>query len=238
MQFRILLIALLSPTLLFAQEDEMFKPASPESQAYHEYRLKTTTPPYGLSKVKALVANLKDDNPAITSQQYHALSLREKFTYHMIHAESYNQNCDIPPIIQEEQKKISGFLPEAFNEANWSTRQLDFLTGNRDSVMAIIKESAERSKRIGLNYKHALVEINAVEMIPYLISYFQRDRKDMDILTVLLLLMRKADYEPFKSSSSYTKLYGNEASFYNTLNYNKANEDLIVERATGLYKSK
>lgn len=237
-----ILFALLLPLLAIAQEEDTWKEASAESQAYHTYRMKTTVPPYGLTKVKALIENITttgDDNNALEAKDYLALSFREKFTYNMIQAESYSQNCDVMPPIQDEHKKIAGHLPDAFDEASWSSRQTDFLVSNRDSVMEIIKESANRSKRLGLNYKHAIVEINGVEMIPFLVEFYNRDHKDLDILTVLLLLMRNVKYPPFMSSVSYTKLYTDESNYYfSHLQYNKANEELIIKRAMDLYKSK
>ncbi len=83
-------------------------------------------------------------------QNIEELSFREKFTYHMIHAESYSQNCDAMPPIQNEQKKIFAYLPDAFDEYDWSDRQTAFLQKNRDSIIALITESMTRSKRIGV----------------------------------------------------------------------------------------
>ena len=236
-----ILFALLLPLLAIAQEESEWKEASPESQAYHDYRMKTTVPPYGLAKVKALITGIAasdDDNEALDTKEYLALSLREKFTYNMIHAESYSQNCDAMPPIQDEHKKIAGHLPDAFGEWSWSNRQTDFLVTNRDSVMEIIKESANRSKRLGLNYKDAIVEINGLEMIPFLVEFYNRDHKDLDILTVLLLLMHNVKYPPFMTSASNTKLYGDNSDYRAFLQYNKANEELIIKRVMDLYNSK
>ncbi|UYQ94195.1 hypothetical protein MKQ68_03700 [Chitinophaga horti] len=232
------LFALLLPIGVLAQE---YKEPSAASKAYHEYRLKKSVPPYGLEKVNGLLAAAGDNEggKAIPAKAYLALSLREKFTYTMIHAESYSQNCDIVLPEEGEEKHIYGYLQgDVFNEAEWSDRQRDFLQGNRDSVMALIKESANRSKRLGRNYKLALFEINAVEMIPFLVEFYQRDRKDHDILTVLLMLMLEGKYQPFMSSSSYAKLYGPNSSYSAYLQYNKANEDLIIQRAMDYYRSK
>jgi len=225
---------------LSAQDDGVWRPASKESQAYHEYRIKLSVPPYGLAKVKGLIAKIKvddEDNEALGKTVYEALSLREKFTYHMIHAESYSQNCDAMPPIQEEHKKVFAFLPDAFDEYAWSDRQSAFLKKNRDSVMALIKESAARSKRIGVNFKHAIVEINAKEMIPFLIAAFNDNKKDLDILTVLLQLMKDNEYEPFLQSASYKKLYSDESNYMSYLNFNKGNEDLIIKRAMDFYNA-
>ena len=53
-----------------------------------------------------------------------------------------------------------------------------------------------------------------------------------------MLLMKKNQYPEFKQSISYTKLYKLDTDTYSAyLNYNKANEDLIIQRATNFYKT-
>jgi len=233
-----ILLILLLPIASLAQDNDHGKDPSAESKAYHEYRMKMTTPPYGLDKVQTLISDFDQDvHHELYTKDYLALSLREKFTYHMIYPESYSQNCDPSLPEYNEEKKIFGYLQDVFGEQAWSGRQTDFFVENRDSVMAIIKESATRSKRMGLNYKHAILEIDGVEMIPFLVEFYNRDHKDLDILTVLLNLMRDAKYPPFISSPSYAKLYGPQSGSYPFLQYNKANEELIIKRAMDLFNS-
>lgn len=223
---------------VFAQNETEWKEPSKESQAYHEYRNRSTVPPYGLAKVKGLIKGIKvddEDNETLSEKAYNSLSLREKFTYHMVHAESYSQNCDAMPPIQDEQKKIFAYIPEVFNEYAWSERQKGFLTGNRDSVIALIKESVARTKRIGVNYKQAIVEMNAKEMIPFLIGTYNVTKKDHDILTLLMELMKDNEYGPFLQSATYKKLYGEESNYQDFLDFNKANEEMIIKRATDFY---
>ncbi|MCX2450125.1 hypothetical protein OQX61_02470 [Pedobacter sp. PLR] len=237
---------MLSSTLVFAQEDNQeFKEASPASQAYHTNRLKITVPPYGLVKVKALIAGIKATGGdgdvyfnVLSPKNYQSLSLPEKFTYHMIHAEVSSQNCDIPTPILEEELKIFGNLPDAFDEESWSERQLNFLVSNRDSVLSLISESINRSKKVGLNYKITIEYVNGWEMIPLLIKTYNIDHKDHDILTVLIQLMKKNDYQPFMTSATYLKLYGNNSTYRSFLNFNKANEDLIISRAENFYNGR
>lgn len=89
-----LLLVLFSLSVV-AQDELPWKEASKESQAYHEYRIKTTTPPYSLAKVQALIKKIKYDEEneidALNKKSYDALSLREKFTYSMVHGESFSQ---------------------------------------------------------------------------------------------------------------------------------------------------
>ena len=99
-----------------------------------------------------------------------------------------------------------------------------------------MSESIERARRVGVNYKNAIVEINATEMIPLLISTYNTDKKDHDILTLLMLLMLNNKYPAFMSSVSYTKLYASKESRWSAcLNFNAANEALIIQRATDFY---
>lgn len=235
-------MALLVPVLAFSQEELPWKEASASSQAYHKYRQKSTIPPYGLAKVKKLVSGIvylesdgSNGTSSLSNKAYLALSLREKFTYHMIHAEVSSQNCDVSPPILEEDKKIFGNLPDAFDEAAWSERQENFLVNNRDSVLALIKASVSRTNRVGLNYKAAIVQVNGKEIIPFLIETYKRDQKDYDILTVLMLLMKKGEYKPFMTSASFVKLYGSKSTYLSFIDHNKANEELIINRATAFY---
>lgn len=245
---RILFLALgiFTSIPIFAQEaSERWVEASPASQAYHANRFKNTTPPYGLARVKALIAGIKTTAgdgeisfDALSPKNYQSLSLPEKFTYHMIHAEVSSQNCDIPTPILEEDFKIFGSLPDAFDEASWSDRQLNFLISNRDSVLSLISESVNRSKKVGLNYKTAIEHVNGWEVIPVLIKTYKIDHKDHDILTVLIQLMKKNDYQPFMTSASYLKLYGKNSTYTSFINLNQANEDLILNRAEAFYNGR
>jgi len=212
------------------------------SQAYHDYRRRLTVPPYGILKVRALLPGIKsdkEDNEALQAKEYDGLSLREKFTYHMIHAESYSQNCDYIPAPRDEHLKIFAYIPDAFNEFSWSERQTKFLSAHRDSVVALMRESMARTKKVGKNFKEAILEVNAKEMIPDIIAAYKANKaeKDLDLLSLLMLLMKDNEYEPFLLSGSYKKLYAEDTSYQSYLNYNKANEELIIKRATDFYNA-
>jgi hypothetical protein len=202
-------------------------------------------PPYGLGKVKALIEKIKSQNDpeggdesteALDPKVYASLSFNERFTYHMIHPESFSQNCDILPMRADEEHRIFGHLQDIFGEFDWSEHQLKFLKDNRDSVMQLMKPVIEKDKKIGGNFKEAIVEMNANELIPYLIDFYNREKKDHDILTVLMLLMKNNNYPEFMNSPSYKKLYAQQEGEYAAyLVYNKANQELIIQRATNFY---
>ncbi|MBO9727279.1 MAG: hypothetical protein J7623_01445 [Chitinophaga sp.] len=237
----VLFVFVAAHTIGFAQETEDYSQITKETLNYEEYRVKITRPPYGLEKVLGLISRIKeteDENLVLNQKDYMALSLREKFTYHMIHPETYSQNCDATPPVPESEKKIFGQLPDGFNDFSWSERQGKFFDANRDSVIALMSESINRSNRVGINYKRAIADINGREMIPLLISTYNKDHKDKDILTLLMLLMKNNEYTPFMTSASYKKLYAapnQESSYRAYLVGNTANEELIIQRATAFY---
>src|SRR5215831_3946918 len=204
-------------------------------------------PPYGLDTVKALIAKAKadttqdDETEAIDEKTFNSLPLEQKFTYVMIHQETYHQNCDILPERTEEAHRIYGHLPNFFDEGEtgyeWSERQLKFLKDNRDSIEMLMKPLIEKNNTIGGNFEVAIVEMNAKELIPYLIDFYKKKKQDHDILTILMLLMKENKYPEFMNSTSYQKLYKDEDSYSAYLTYNQANEELIFQRAMRFYLS-
>jgi hypothetical protein len=202
-------------------------------------------PPYGLEKIKVMTANvLRLEEPdggdeytdSLDKKVFDSLTLREKFTYNMIHPEFWAQNCDILPFHKEKSTRIFGTLPEIYGEMMWSDTQTKFFKDHRDSIQVWMKEQIEKEGRIGENFREAIVEMNATGMIPVLVEIARKETKDHYTLTTLLLLMEKNNYSEYMSSSSYKKL-ADHSSYENPpyLVYNKANEDLIIQRATNFY---
>jgi len=206
-----------------------------------------TVPPFGLEKVRALIGKIKvvDDTAGedgfletMDDKTYAALSLDEKFTYNMIHTEDYSQNCDGMPARSDLDHRIYGQLPGIFGEYSWSQRQLAFYKDNRDSVESLMKILVARDTMIGKNMRAAIVEMNGVQLIPFIVDSYRKSegKKDHFLLTVLLLLMKNNLYMEFINSQSWTKLYGRHEDSYSAyLVFNKANEDLIIQRATNFY---
>lgn len=246
-QICLLLSCLLAASSASFSQDTDYKEPSRKSQAYHESRLYVATPPYGLEKVRKLMKKMvdvpdKDESDmgtlSLSSKAYASLTIREKFTYTMIHGESYSQACDVFLAEDGEENRIYKRLPDFFAEESWSDRQVKFLKDNRDSVMTLIRESVTRSKKFGLNYKAAILEINGVEMIPFLVGYFNQQKKDGDILTLMNLLMKENKYPPFMNSATYQKLYSSENIYQGYIEFNKANEELIIKRALEFYQTR
>ncbi len=80
-------------------------------------------------------------------------------------------------------------------------------------------------------------EINAKEMIPFLIATYNLTKKDLDILTLLMQMMKDNEYEPFLMSAYYRKLYSEDSDYMSYLNYNKGNEELIIKKAMEFYNA-
>jgi hypothetical protein len=201
-----------------------------------------TIPPYDLENVKMLskriyyVADGDEGIDSLDRKSYDSFSLRAKFTYNIIHPEFFHQLCDILPQHPDKANRIYGTLPDILGEYDWSPSQLAFFTNNRDSVAAFMKELSEKEGRVGANFREIIVDCNATGMIPFLIDAARKETKDHDDLTVLMLLMKKNRYSEFTGSSSYRKLYEVERDEYSRyLVFNKANEDLIIQRATNFY---
>ncbi|HTQ10042.1 MAG TPA: hypothetical protein VMI31_08235 [Fimbriimonadaceae bacterium] len=208
---------------------------------YHESRLAFTYPPYGLAKVKGLIARLKDDKEGderLPAKTFDALPFDEKFTYVMIHAEDFSQNCAGMPEIAGENKKIFGHTPGAFeaDERTWSERETGFLNHNRAKVIRLLRDSM-RSGHVGINVKGAIEETKAYELIPDLIAAHERDPDDHDLLTVMMLLMDDAKYKPFMATTVAKKLYGDNSNYQGAIEDTPAHEKLIVTLAGMFAKS-
>ncbi|MDR2121953.1 MAG: hypothetical protein LBP34_02405 [Flavobacteriaceae bacterium] len=224
-----------------------------ESRDYHEYRIGNSIPPYALSKIKNKMLKLDkgligeevkriEDNGEyyfpLSEKDFSKLSVKEKFAYTMIYPENKPLTEVKEEVILDEDKKIFGNLVPVFTENGWSERQRNFLGENRKEVIGLIKESALKDRRLGLNYKIALKEMNAVETIPFLVDFYTtKDKKDRDILTLLILLMNDNKYYPFTRSNVYHALYGNDKQSLHesSIEYSKMNEEYIVKTANNFY---
>lgn len=229
---------------LVAQEQKEPQPNA-ASRQYHEFREKLSEPSYGLSKIKALIKKIKTKETEdgmgeapLTDAAYNALTVEERFTYTMIHGEVWSQNCDVSMPVLGEEKKIFRYFPSPFGgEQLWSERQKEFMKKNRVKVMALIKETMNSKRHMGVNLKAAVLEINAIELIPDMVKLYNRDHKDHDILTVLMNLMADNKYAPFMVSASYKKLFAEGARYDAYLDANSANQKLTTDRAMAFYKS-
>ena len=218
------------------------------SAAYHESRFTETAPVYALAKVRKLIKGIKptkinDDESslALSAKVFEGLSVQAKFTYCMIHGEVSTQNCDMMPAIVGEENKIFARIPGAFDsEQSWSDRQTSFMEKHRETLIDLIRATIKSQHQVGVNLKHAILELDASSLIPDLVAvYKQTHQRDNDILTVCCLLMKSGKYKPFVTSQSYRKLYGDEnASYKSYIEGNDANKALTIQRAMAFYKTR
>jgi len=237
-----LFLLTLSTTTSFAQDGE--PQVSAATKRYHEYRYENTEPTYGLGKVKAAIKKIKrnpkdEEDQSLPTPIFNALSTKEKFTLCMIHGEVASQNCDGMPWIVGEEKKIFAQPVGFFNdEEMWSDRQTKFLQTHRGEVIGMLRETMRKKSRVGANLKAAISAVHANELIPDLVKVYRKDRKDQDILTLLMVLMKDGQYKPFLASPSYRKLYGKDANYQSFVEANPANQKLTIDRAMAFYKTR
>lgn len=237
-----LCLAVAAAASLFAQ-DEMDGPRpSKESLKYSEFRSQSVEPTWGLAKIKKIVMNLKEDeemNRRVADKVFNSWSLSEKFTYTMIHGEDFSQNCDMMPLILDEHKKVFSYFPGVFgDESAWSQRQMKFMENNRSQVLDLMKQTILSKKIVGNNIKNAIWNLNGVELIPTLVSVYNKDKKDHDILTLMMLMMKDAKYPSFVKSSIYKKLYGTEENWRSRVMYSPELSGEVIRLANSFYKSK
>jgi sulfatase modifying factor 1 len=203
-------------------------------------------PPYGLKKVEAAIRKMLPSDGSFPYGQslvlkesvYSSFSLAEKFTYNMIHAETYSQMCTIQMPRGYEPASIYGQMTNLFGEYSWSDRQLTFFTANRDSVQQLMKTVIEKEGQAGVNFLEVIVLINAKEMIPCLIDAYHKNTSNRYILTTLMLLMSNNKYPGFVHSDFYNKLYNRQTDGYSAyLAYSKVTEESIIRQAINFYHS-
>jgi hypothetical protein len=219
-KFSLLFVPFLCGLSLKATAQQKAAPDESPDLAFAIYRTSDTVPPYDLDKVKALIDSEKrrekkpgskrlgDTFVILPDHVFAALPFEEKFTYVMIHPETYSQNCSAAVFMIGSQERITGWLPGSRYSMLWSQRQTDFLHKNRSMVIALLKQEIERGRHVGLNIKHAVSELNADSLIPSLVAAFQRDKKDVDILALLIMLMKQGNCASFRRTPIYDKLYG------------------------------
>jgi len=208
--------------------------------AFFSFEHRDAVPPYGLDKVSKLIYEIKGDQYSGTSldeKTYQSLLLREQFTYHMIHPEQFAQICSMDLSRADRQKAIFAQLPLIFQGFKWSERQWKFFSTNRDSVIAWMDECIRQENKVGLNFKRAIVYLNASKMTPLLIRTYTLGPKDNNLLTVLMLLLKQSKYPPFLASPLYKKLYeAEDASYHSAVDFSFDNELLILSCATDFSK--
>jgi len=199
-----------------------------------------TYPDYGLEQVQAFIRQNKDRRESLMNTPasdggFDSLSLREKFTYAMIHPERYLQNCSGSEYFFR-RGKLFARLSSGYNENMLSRRQIHFLKTNRDSVMTFIRAITRGANTWGINLKQAIIEINGWEMIPAMAAYHRQRPDDTDVLTTFMQLMANDVFGEFVQSPYYDPLYGAQSRYNAIIDYNKTTETFIINTAMNYYK--
>ncbi len=224
-----------------AQAPVMPKDGGSESGNYRLQRFYISEPLYGLQKIKGLIRGFVPIPSApkkVDTKIYDLFSLPEKFTYNMIYPESFSQLCSRMLQVEDEQNKLFAYLPDVFGTQAWSKKQRDFFQDNRDSVIKLLKACILSNNRLGLNFKWVIVNINAKSLIPLIISVYNFDKKDHDLLTVLMLLMYENHYSEFLNSRIWKDLYsGADANYKWFIDAGGETGDLVINYATNFYNA-
>jgi hypothetical protein len=211
--------------------------------AFREYRVKITEPTFGLEKIKGILkkykAGTEESDSTIPVKVWNSLSTKEKFTYCMLRGEAYAQNCDAVPVNVKEEKVVYANPMVGFNdEHSWSQRQLDWLKANRKTVIRLTRETIKTRQRTGANLRMLILELNAKELIPDVISAYEIKTKDHDALSLVSSMMKEANYGPYTKSKIFPTLYGPDFSYYHSVIYSKSLHEEIKKHGLSFAKTK
>lgn len=242
---------ILSNTILFAQDDPSECKQYPKD-AKTVLKKKLGKKYDSLVRLKDGWEDDSDYSYYLTDNEFKNLSSYESFVYCLLFPEMFNQNCDPIEEIDEEnywdhnaqskaikpELRVYGYI-STYDDFSLSDRQVEKLKRNRSQIIQYIKQNVEGKTKIPCNYKNIIIQTNAIESIPWLISFFNNNshKRDKEILTVLCSIMYQNNYKPFMESKTCAKLYlGLKRTDY--IEFNSANIKLTFERAMAFYNSK
>jgi hypothetical protein len=177
-------------------------------------RERLSVPKYGLEKIEPIVKKLMEARipRELDERVYNSLQPYEKLTYCMLYGESYHQVCMLMGLPKDASRYVFQSPPSPFYKMRigqaWSRRQRDFFTKNREVVIQGARESLQRDRWLGANFKHALLYVKASEIMPDLVLAYKADKRDRDVLSLMMLLMQAAVYKPFSETKVAKDLYG------------------------------
>lgn len=181
---------------------------------------------------------------ALSTANYEALSLSEKFTYNAIHGESFHQNCspyEMPDAAKNKKIGIDfSFEFRDKSQSFWSERQIRFFHENRSDVLTLLKKTMQADAHVGENLKGIILEIEAYELIPILIEKLEIQPKDYNLLTLMIALMDKDGYIPLHQTDVYkASLMQKKTTYYTSLiPATKAYEEEVIKTARHYYLEK
>ncbi|HET6996799.1 MAG TPA: hypothetical protein VFI06_17520 [Chitinophagaceae bacterium] len=180
----------------------------------------------------------------LSDSDFHSLSPAEKFIFAHQYPESYLQTCGLYDMASDISM-IHANIPYMFDGERMSERQIKSLLDNRDSTLGYLSDCIDFRSHIPLGYKKTIIEINAWEFIPSILSLEEKMNKgdtttveDPYIYSVLLELMKNNEFADFKKTAMYNKLYGPDAGYREKIAYTAAIRNKIRELSQKLYMQK
>jgi hypothetical protein len=133
---------------------------------------------------------------------------------------------------------ILSYFADSYGEADISGSQLKFLEQKRDSIILVLNQFiAKHPKRTDPMYITLLRDVNAIESIPVLVK--TASVKNICNFTLMVNLMQRENFEPFKATDIYQNMYGDNSYTYGQrVEANEENMKTIKELAMQFYKEK
>jgi hypothetical protein len=177
----------------------------------------------------------------LTEKEFNQLNIKEHLYYAFCFPEMSTQICAMYMPDKNKDKKIQLFLPFPEDVRVLSERQSNKLKENKDSVVVYLNQCIDNAKTLDTEFKSNLTEVDAYLCIPNLIARYKKaSKKDNELLTTLVMLMRNSDYAPLTESAMIQKAY--ESSTHEgqipSIPANEENIKKIIGWAEAYYQSK
>jgi hypothetical protein len=145
----------------------------------------------------------------------------------------------------KDMSMIPANIPSLFDGERMSERQIKSLHDNRDSTMDYLSKCLDFRSHIPLGYKKTIIEINAWEFIPSILSLEEKMNRgdtstveDPYIYSLLMVLMKNNRFKDFITTTTYKKLYGESASYREKISYTVNIRNQIRELSQKFYLQK
>lgn len=213
--------------------------------AYHRKNSDLTC--FESTKLSQLTADTDQSGRAeISEADFKAVTAKEHFIHAFQFPETFHQACYAQFYPKNFSEMIMAYLDQPGDGYLMSQRQKEALLQHQDSVLLLMQQCIQQTGQVSDAFKQQIVSLKAYELIPTLISTFQKQTKIKDayILTTLCRLMEN-NYAPFQATTIYQELYVGDSLTQNmsrfehpfAVPFTKANTDAILSLAADFFKS-
>lgn len=162
----------------------------------------------------------------------------EYFVYAHSYPESYMQTCSFSGYDKDEKQKLFAHIPLRIDGACMSHRQAVSLEKHRDSTLTYLTRCITNTGDVPLAYKRTILDLNAFELIPLMLTIEKaHPAKDTYLYSLLMELMIKGKFANFMQSSLYSELHGEGKPYRTSIATTKEKRQLIVSMAADYFKS-